>query len=314
MKRFAWAACAALILPVHGQIKMAKEANKISVEIDGKPFTAFHFGGDTQKPFLHPLRAASGTIVSRVWPMEEKAGEAKDHIHHQGLWFTHGDVNGLDFWANHPTQKSAKKGVVALKKLGAVKGGKKSGSIAAVFNWQDSTGKVLLTEDRVMTFHAGGDGKTRIVDFDIKLTGVEKAKFGDTKEGVFAVRLAAQLDGKHSGKMQSAEGKVGEKLVWGKRSPWVDYSGKIDGETLGVSIFDHPGNPKHPTYWHSRDYGLFAANIWGEHDFYADKSKDGSMTLEPGQTWRFRYRVIVHAGDTAGNDVAGWYKSWTNGK
>ncbi len=314
MTRFAWAACAALILPVHGQVKMAKEANKISVEIDGKPFTSFYFGGDTQKPFLHPLRAASGTVVSRVWPMEEKAGEAKDHIHHQGLWFTHGDVNGLDFWANHPTQKSAKKGVVALKKMGTVKGGKKAGTIAAVFNWQDSTGKVLLSEDRVMTFHARGDGKTRIVDFDIKLTGVEKAKFGDTKEGVFAIRLAAQLDGKHSGKMQSAEGKVGEKLVWGKRSPWVDYSGKIDGETLGVSIFDHPGNPKHPTYWHSRDYGLFAANIWGEHDFYADKSKDGSMTLEPGQTWRFRYRVIVHAGDTAGNDVAGWYKSWTDGK
>ncbi len=312
MRFLAGLAAAAFVLPAWGQVKFAKQDGRIDVQVDGKPFTAFYFGGDTQKPYLHPVRAGSGTVVSRVWPMEEKAGEAKEHIHHLGLWFTHGDVNGFDFWANHPTQKSPKKGLITLKKLGAVKGGKKSGTIVASFEWKDATGKVLLTEDRTMTFHGGE--KQRTVDFDIKLTGVEKSKFGDTKEGVFAIRLAAQLDGKHSGKMTSAEGKVGEKQVWGKRSPWVDYAGAIDGEALGVAIFDHPGNPKHPTYWHSRDYGLFAANIYGEHDFYADKSKDGSMTLEPGQSWRFRYRVVVHGGDAAAAGIAGQYDAWKSGK
>jgi hypothetical protein len=151
----------------------------------------------------------------------------------------------------------------------------------------------------------------RIIDFDIKLTAVEKVRFGDTKEGVFAIRLTAPLDGKHSGKMVSAEGNVGEKAVWGKRSPWVDYSGQVDGETLGVAIFDHPGNPKHPTYWHSRDYGLFAANIFGEHDFYGDKSRDGGMDLEPGKSLRFRYRVVIHPGDTAAADISRLYKEWT---
>ncbi len=302
-------AALAAALPLFAQVKLAKSADKVTVDIDGKPDTTFYFGGDTQKPYLHPIRAASGTTVSRVWPMEEKAGEAKDHIHHQGLWFTHGDVNGFDFWGNHPTQKSPKKGTVVLVKMGAVKNGKKQGSIAATFAWKDASGKTLLTEERTMVFHS--DPKLRIIDFDIVLKGVEKAKFGDTKEGVFALRLAAQLDGKHSGKMTSAEGTVGEKQVWGKRSPWVDYAGAIDGESLGVAIFDHPTNPKHPTYWHSRDYGLFAANIFGEHDFYNDKKRDGGMTLEPGQTWRFRYRVVVHPGDAAAAGIADQYKAWS---
>jgi hypothetical protein len=282
---------------------------KITVEIDGKPFTDFYIGADSLKPYLHPLRAANGKIITRVWPMEEKAGEAKDHPHHKGLWFTHGNVNGLDFWANEPSQKGPPKGNVVLEKVGVAKGGRRSGTIGATFFWVDSGGKKLLNETRLMTFYSGP--KNRIIDFDVTFTAVQKVKFGDTKEGFFALRLTAPLDGKHSGKMVSAEGKVGEKLVWGKRSPWVDYYGQLEGETLGVAIFDHPGNPKHPTYWHSRDYGLFAANIFGEHDFYNDKSRDGGMTLDPGKKLRFRYRVLIHPGDTEAAGIAAMYKDWS---
>lgn len=290
-------------------MKITKHGDeKVSVEIDGQPFTDFYFGAKTTKPFLHPLRTANGKIVTRVWPMQEKEGEAKDHVHHQGLWFTHGDVNGTDFWANDPSQKSPKKGLVVLEKLGKIASGKKSGSISGTFLWKDTAGKTLLRESRTMTFHS--DDKLRIVDFDVTFTGIEKSKFGDTKEGFFAIRLTAPLDGKHTGKMINAEGKVGEKQVWGKRSPWVDYVGQLEGETVGVAIFDHATNPKHPTYWHSRDYGLFAANQFGEHDFYADKSRDGGMTLEPGQKWRFRYRVVIHPGDTESAGIAKLYSSW----
>ncbi|MFN7919600.1 MAG: PmoA family protein [Bryobacteraceae bacterium] len=303
----AMVAVCSLVAPA--QVKMKQSADRVSVEIDGKPFTDFIVSGsDFAKPFLHPLRTADGKIVTRVWPMEEKAGEAKDHPHHRGLWFTHGDVNGYDFWSNEPSLKGNKKGSVVLEKIKSAKSGSKHGSITASFVWKDTTGKALLREDRTMTFHS--DPKLRIVDFDVKFTGIESAKFGDTKEGFFALRLTAPLDGKHTGKMVSAEGKVGEKLIWGKRSPWVDYVGQLEGETVGVAIFDHAGNPKHPTYWHSRDYGLFAANIFGEHDFYNDKSKDGSMTLEPGKTWRFRYRVVIHKGDTQAAGIAGLYAKW----
>jgi hypothetical protein len=301
-----------LALPVWSQVKVSQGSDRIMIDVDGKPFTALIIGADTTKPYFYPVRSASGKIITRHYPMEIIEGERKDHVHQRGLWFTHGDVNGLDFWANDPTQQGPKKGKVIVKKVVELKNGNKSGLLTAIFDWVDYQGKPLLSENRTVVFYS--DPALRIMDFDIRLTGIQKSHFGDTKEGTFAIRLTDPLNEMHSGKMVNAEGKVGEKNVWGKRSPWVDYSGELEGEKLGIAIFDHPTNPRHPTYWHARGYGLFAANIFGLHDFLNDKTQDGGMTLEPGQTWRFRYRVVVHPGDTASAGIAEMYKKYASMK
>ena len=301
--------CFALLaaLPAAADVKLTKQDGRVDVAIDGKPFTTFYYGSDTMKPYLHPLRSASGKVVTRGYPMEKIEGETNDHPHHQGLWFTHGDVNGYDFWAN--VKPDPKKGRIVLEKLRTVKSGKDRGEIVATFNWQDPNGKTLLREDRRMVF--SGDDKTRIVDFDATLTAVEKVKFGDTKEGTFAIRLNDKMREKGgTGAMVSSTGGQGMKNVWGKAAPWVDYTGSLDGEQVGIAIFDHPQNPRHPTHWHARDYGLFAANIFGEHDFYNDKARDGSMTLEPGKSARFRYRVLIHPGDGAAAKIGEQYESF----
>ena len=101
----------------------------------------------------------------------------------------------------------------------------------------------------------------------------------------------------------------GEANVWGKRSDWVDYSGTLDGEKVGIVMMDHPGNPRHPTYWHSRAYGLHSINPFGVHDFLNDKAQDGSLTLQPGEHVRFRYRVVVHPGAVRGR-LAELYKQY----
>ena len=307
-------ACA---LPLAAQVKLTPSSTRIDIEVDGKPFSTLYFGPDAPKPYMHPLRSASGKVVTRGYPMADVAGEPKDHPHHRGLWFTHGEVNGFDYWANEKPGPRA--GRILLNKVVSVKSGDKSGSMTLAFDWNAPDGNKLLTETRTTTIHS--DPKLRIIDLDIELkAGAGKVVFGDTKEGTFAIRLAAPLNeptGKEksgvttpTGRMTSAEGGQGEKQVWGKRSPWVDYAGIIDGEKLGVAILDHPSNPKHPTYWHSRSYGLFAANIFGERDFHADKSRDGSVTLEPGRSLRFRYRVIIHPGDTGEAGIAGLFRKY----
>src|SRR5688500_18928181 len=53
---------AALALPAWSDVKITKQADRIDVQIDGKPFTTFYFGPNTNKPYLHPLRAADRTI------------------------------------------------------------------------------------------------------------------------------------------------------------------------------------------------------------------------------------------------------------
>jgi hypothetical protein len=292
-----------IALPLCAQVKVAQQGTqKISIEIDGKPFADFFIGPETHKPYLAPLRTASGIVVTRAYPMDTTVpGEAHDHPHHRGLWFTHGDVNGYDFWGNEHEQKGANKGKgdVVLKKVNKVTSGK-TGTVDATFEWK-AGGKTLLVENRRMTFLS--DPQLRIVDFDITLSPEEKVTFGDTKEGMFAIRLAAPLEEqqpktiaepKRNGKLLNAQNKVGEKNVWGKRSEWADYSGQIDGKPVGIAIFDHPSNPRHPTYWHARAYGLFATNIFGVHDFENDKSRDGSLAIQPGQPLRFRFRVVVH--------------------
>ena len=309
------------IAPLSAQVEFKSGSDRIEVKIDGKPFTTLFYGGDATKPYLHPLRSATGKIVTRGYPMDMIDGEAKDHVHHRGLWFTHGDVNGIDFWANEKSQRPVagstkkkgpepvEKGVVLIRKVAEVKGGKKSGTLSLLFDWQDLTGKTLLKENRVMTFYSGPTD--RVMDFDVTLTAAEKVTFNDTKEGTFAIRLATELEEKHSGKMRNAEGAIGEKNVWGKRSPWVDYAGTLGGEQLGIAIFDHPTNPRHPTYWHSRSYGLFAANIFGVRDFESDKSKDGKLELEPGKSLRFRYRVVIHPGDADSAGLAAQFKKFS---
>jgi hypothetical protein len=305
-------------VPLFAQVDIHRGEGNITIVIDNQPFTTFYCGAETAKPYLHPLRSASGKVVTRRYPMENVAGESHDHPHHRGLWFSHGDVNGYDFWANEPSQHSAKTGKIVLKNIGNVTGGKQFGVVEASFDWMSPQGKPLLSESRKMTFYAGPD--RRIIDFDITLAALEKVIFGDTKEGTFAIRLAPELEEptkeslaapKRTGLMVAANGGRGEPQVWGHRANWVDYFGEIDGEKLGIAILDHPSNPRHPTYWHSRSYGLFAANIFGLHDFLNDKNANGSMTLEPRKSIRFRYRVIIHPGDFETANISSEYQKFS---
>ncbi|HUP03426.1 MAG TPA: PmoA family protein [Bryobacteraceae bacterium] len=301
------------VFPAAAQVQITPGPDKISVQIDGKPYTDFYVAGaDVTKPYLHPLRAASGTYVTRMWPMEnveEEAKDQKDHPHQRGVWFAHDSVNGLDFWNNEASYTTPNRGRIALKELGAVKGGADSGSIAATFEWTPmSGGAALLREDRVMTFYR--DPKLRTIDFDITLTALQRVTFGDGKDGVFGIRIRPILqEDTGTGRIVNADGLATEKEVWGKPSNWCDYSGDVHGEKLGIAVLDNPANPRHPVRWHVRGYGLFAANVFGLNVFTNDKSQNGAVTIEPGQTLRYRYRVVVHPGDAKTADVAGlWVK------
>jgi hypothetical protein len=316
MKRYFTLAVLA-VLPCLGQVDIKQQADRMDITINGAPFSSFFYGPDAPKPYMHPLRSASGKVVTRAYPMADVEGEGKDHPHHRGLWVTHGNVNGFDFWANEARPTGPKKSKIVLVKAGPVKSGKKSGTIQASFNWLDPQGNTLIKEARKIVFHADRD--RRVMDIYVTLTAAVDAKFGDTKEGMFAIRLATPLEEPYpkakgvarTGKMVNAEGLETEKNAWGKRSAWVDYAGELEGEKLGIAILDHPTNPRYPTYWHSRSYGLFAANIFGVQDFTRDKTKDGSLTLAKGKSMRFLHRVVIHPGDTGSAKIAEEFKRFS---
>lgn len=308
---YSWIAVAALILivvtPLCGQVKFTTKADRISVEIDGKFYTDFFLAPGGNKPYVYPLATASGIVVTRHYPPEASLGETTDHPWHHGLYFAHGAVSGTDFWNTEVSNPDPKKGHMALKKVLETKGGAKSGTIKASFDGFSPSNAHLMSETRTITFYS--DPELRTIDYEITIETVpgQKLTFEDTKEGTFGMRLATALSEDKGGKMVNAEGQETEKNVWGKRSSWVDYYGQVDGKAVGVAIMDHPSNPRHPTYWHSRAYGLFAANPFGLRDFVSNKTKDGSLTVEPGQHLTFRYRVVIHPGDVRSANIAALY-------
>lgn len=303
---------ATLALPLCAQVTITRNADRIAVEIDGKPYTDFYLAPEGNKPYVYPLRTASGIIVTRHFPMENFPGETNDHPHHRGMFFSHGDINGVNFWATEPSTRGANKGRMVLKKVLQTKSGRTSGVIKAVFEGLDPQGKPMMTETRTLVFYS--DPKLRLIDYEIVIDPLEKLKFGDTKEGTFGIRLATSMTEDKGGRMVNAEGAETEKNCWGKRSAWLDYYGPVDGQTVGVAVFDHPSNPRHPTYWHARAYGLLAANIFGVHDFLNDKTKDGSLTIKPGESLRFRYRVVIHPGDTRQAGIAALYQKYAESR
>jgi Methane oxygenase PmoA len=137
-----------------------------------------------------------------------------------------------------------------------------------------------------------------VLDFDITIKATAgPVTFGDTKEGMFGLRVASSMDvtRKPGGRITNAEG-LTDAAAWGQPSAWVDYTGPLAGRTVGIAILNHPDSFRYPTTWHVRDYGLFAANPFGWHDF--GMKTGGDHTIPAGQSITFRYRVILHEGKT----------------
>jgi hypothetical protein len=154
-----------------------------------------------------------------------------------------------------------------------------------------------------------------LVDWQVTLTSPADAvtRLGDTKEvGLCAVRVAAALQGDRGGRIENAQGAVGESECWGKASAWCDYSGTLsaDSGTVGVAILSHPDSFRHPTHWHVRNYGLFAANPFGLSAF-TNGAENGDAELGPGQSVFFHYAVVTHRGTAKDASIESIWKEWS---
>jgi len=260
------------------------------VKIDGQLFAEYVVRSGT-KPILWPIIGPTGKPMTRDYPMRLRKGEQHDHPHHRSLWFAHGLVDGENFWS-----EQGKVGEIRHREFTKIAGGRPA-VVATRNDWLASDGRRVCRDDRVLRFDADADA--RWIDFDITLTASEgDVVFGDTKEGTFGLRVAESLrvDAKQGGRIVNSRGDV-DNAAWGKTAEWVDYHGPIDGQTVGIAIFNHPESFRFPTPWHVRTYGLFAANPFGLRDFSGGQAPDGSCKLAAGKTLTLRYRIVLHRGD-----------------
>jgi hypothetical protein len=320
--------------PTFVEVMPRPAEQRVDVLVGGRPFTSYIYPSSLKKPVLFPLRAATGTVVTRGYPLEPRPGERVDHPHHAGLWFNYGNVNGLDFWNNSTAIKpadAARMGTILHRSVDAVRSGDGEGALDVTTEWVDPTGKPLLRENVHFVFRAKPD--LRSIDRITTLTALgDTVRFADDKEGLIGMRVARELEHPSktpekftdasgratavavldnagvTGHYVSSEGKEGD-AVWGTRGRWATLAGVVGGDTVRIAMFDHPTNPGFPTYWHARGYGLFAANPLGQKIFSEGRESLG-FRLAPGRTVTFRHRVLIMTGALATQNIEPYYEAF----
>lgn len=299
----AWLANAA-----QAQFSLEQQSDRIDVLYDGKLFTSYRFLSGS-KPILWPIIGPDQQKMTRSYPIDDSVeGEAHDHPHHRGLWMTFGEVDGADWWAEGPGR-----GTVAHRQIVESVAEGPTARIVAEHQWmkpskEGEESRPLLKETCGYTFRIDGD--ERIIDCEYILqndASQESIPFGDTKEGMFAIRVPESMRGdRPGGELLNSEGDRGGD-VWGKSAQWVDYSGPTlpGGKDLyGIAILIHPSSFRAQGLWHARTYGLFAHNPFGIKDFLPNRTKTesgkrdaphaGGYVMQKNESIHFLYRVVFH--------------------
>jgi len=301
-----------------------REKKKVDVYMDGDIFTSYIYPSSIEKPVLFPIRTSEGTEVTRGYPITPREGERVDHPHHVGVWLNFGDVNGYDFWNNSsaiPEEKKMGYGRILHRGVKRAESREDLGVLEIAADWQvplEEGGWHTIVQENTF-FEFSGDNNTRTIDRITRLTAQDvEVVFKDNKEGMFAIRVARELEhptdkpqvftdangipmevkklnneGVNGHYLNSEGDEAGD--AWGKKASWVSLSSNIGEEMISLAMFDHPENSGYPSYWHARDYGLFSVNNLGAKSY--DKKADPiTLTLAPGESIVFKHRMHLTSG------------------
>ena len=306
---------------------IAERPGKKQVDIlfNNKLLTAYCYYDSSRKPFLFPVNTVDGITVTRGYPFQPVAGERTDHPHHTGIWLNYESVNGLDFWNNSTAIAPEKRdhyGTIVHQKVIDKKTNDNNASLSTAAKWIRPDGKILLNEETLFNFSI--QGNDFIIDRITKLTAADTTVlFKDVKDGMFAIRVARELElpSKESsnyvddkgnitkvpasghnvtGMYYSSTGLTGDS-VWSSKGRWAILTGKKEGRDITIGIIDHPENVGYPAYWHARGYGLFSINPLGR-KIFSNGKEELNFSLAPGQSTTFRYRIIIHSGSVLSNE------------
>ena len=285
---------------------------KLDVDVGGEYFASYNYGNDVVRPYLYPVMARGGMGITRDWPMAQGApGEVTDHVHHKGIYTARDEVNGINNWG-----EGSGHGWINHREFSQLFSGTVVGGLTDELDWTDADRKTNMTETRRLAFYLT-PAQARVFDYEVTFRASEgEVTLADTKEGGHvAVRVASSMNvtgPSEGGRIENAYGGVNQAECWGKRAPWCDYSGPRCGEWRGIAIMDHPDNPRYPTHWHVRDYGLMAVNPIALHHYKDDPSARWDLVIPAGESVRWRYRVLDLDGDAREAKVAEHWHDFVN--
>jgi hypothetical protein len=255
---------------------------------DDTEIARYHFGSTLKRPFLFPIIGPSGRGLTRMGHPHDPV----THSHHNSVWISHKDVNGVNFWEDSPS-----KARILCQRIDRYEDLGETSWVQSTNAWMDEEHhKILMTERRRSTVQLLPNNQWLLfLDLQLEAPADEPVTFGKTPFGLVGVRMAktiGQNDG--GGEIRNSAGKSGEKDILWKAAKWCDYSGPIrEGVVEGITLMDHPGNPNHPTIFHVRPDGWMGTSL----------TQAGQRTVEPGKPLRVRYCLYVHSGKPTLEDL-----------
>ncbi len=259
------------------KVTAEKVGDKIEFRIDGNLFTSYILSEYEKYPFFFPVNGPSKASVTSM--------RNANYPHHSSLFFGCDKVNGGNYW-----QEGLERGQILSLHADIIETG---GDKAVVENeciWKRPGAQAPVKDIRKITVSAPSPEKYQI-DFEITMEMLMDVTIDKTNHSLFSARMDPDLAVINGGTMINAEGNTSEKGTFGKRSAWMDYSGKRMGKTEGMAILQHPSNKWFPSQWFTRDYGFFSPTPM----YWPENGKN--IKLKKEDTINLRYRVLVHAGD-----------------
>jgi hypothetical protein len=251
--------------------------HQVSFQVDGQEKVRWHSSSRYPRPFFFPVVGPAGRSLTR---MGHPA--APDHDHHRSLWWGHQNVAGVNFWEERGgTQQIRQETWVHYQD------GQDEAAMVVRLGWFDAHKAKLIQQELIAVYRPLPHGEGWLELQTTFVPAMDKLSLGRTNFGFLGLRVAGSISAHYGGgRLTGSEGTTGEKAIFGKPARWMDYSGPIVGETWeGITWFDHPSNPRHPTSWHVRDDG------WMSAAFCLRESYD----LQKGQPLRLRYAFHIHA-------------------
>jgi len=238
--------------------------------------------------FIHPLWSPIEQILTRIQP--------PDHYHHYGIWnpwtqvFFEGDT--IDFWNLGKQQDTVRFANFVSISEGPIFCEYQALHEHVVFK-KGGKEKVALNELQSVRVYQPGERDYYIADITIEMNCDDKSPLLllEYRYGGFGWRTTEQWT-KDNSEVLTSEGKT-RKDADGTRARWCIVQGAVDDDYAGAVMMSYPTNYNHP-----EPLRIWPENMNDPGDMFANFSPTKNMdwSLEPGQRYVLKYRLIVFNG------------------
>ena len=234
--------------------------------------------------YIHPVYSPSGVVLTNHLNPDQ-------HPHHAGIWsaWTNTEFEGRspDFWNVHNNTGRVDIDSLLTEWQGPIHGGFRSAHRFTDLSVEKPV-TALNEQWEVRVYSPPRSNSVHI--FDLKVTQTANSdqplKLPEHRYGGVGFRGHKDWDDPDNGFFLTSDGLGRDGHA--TRARWAHMGGHSDGTLAGFAILGHPSNYRFPQTMRIHPSGAF---------FNFAPTQLGDMTIEPGNPYVARYRIVTYDGE-----------------